>query len=58
MPIFVALLEKPFAIGELMARLRAALRRAAHEGREQTRTETKRLCIDFVNDSLRKIASW
>lgn len=39
--------EKPFGIGELMARLRAALRHAAHDGREPTRIESGELCIDF-----------
>jgi len=40
--------EKPFAIGELMARLRAALRHSASEDREPTRIERDGLCIDFV----------
>lgn len=40
--------EKPFAIGELMARLRAALRHARHETRETTKVEIGGLCIDFV----------
>lgn len=40
--------EKPFAIGELMARLRAALRHGTHGGREPARIETGGLCIDFV----------
>jgi two-component system KDP operon response regulator KdpE len=39
--------EKPFAIGELMARLRAALRHATHEGREPTRIKSGALSIDF-----------
>jgi two-component system KDP operon response regulator KdpE len=39
--------EKPFAIGELMARLRAALRHAGNERREPTRIEIGSLCIDF-----------
>jgi two-component system KDP operon response regulator KdpE len=46
--------EKPFAIGELMARLRAALRHATHLGREPTRIETGGLCIDFSKRSVMK----
>ena len=39
--------EKPFAIGELMARLRAALRHAGHESREPAKIKIGPLCIDF-----------
>jgi CheY-like chemotaxis protein len=38
--------EKPFGIGELMARLRAASRHAAQDGIEPTRIESGGLCID------------
>ncbi len=40
--------EKPFAIGELMARLRAALRYAARAGDEVVRIERGALVIDFA----------
>jgi len=40
--------EKPFAIGELMARLRAALRHAARGGDEAARIERGPLVIDFA----------
>jgi two-component system, OmpR family, KDP operon response regulator KdpE len=40
--------EKPFGIGELMARLRAALRHAAQDGQEPTQIESGGFCIDFV----------
>jgi two-component system KDP operon response regulator KdpE len=40
--------EKPFAIGELTARLRAAMRHAAHAGREAARIESGEFCIDFT----------
>jgi two-component system KDP operon response regulator KdpE len=46
--------EKPFGIGELMARLRAALRHAAQDGHEPTRVESCGLCIDFVKQSVTK----
>lgn len=46
--------EKPFAIGELMARLRAALRHAGHESCEPTRVEVGGLCIDFVKHLVTK----
>ena len=39
--------EKPFAIGELMARLRAALRHAAKDARPPTRVEIDGLVIDI-----------
>jgi two-component system KDP operon response regulator KdpE len=39
--------EKPFAIGELMARLRAALRHAARAGKEITRLETDGFSVDL-----------
>lgn len=39
-------LTKPFAAGELMARLRAAVRRAAHTGNEPV-YEVGELCIDL-----------
>jgi two-component system KDP operon response regulator KdpE len=46
--------EKPFGIGELMARLRAALRHADQERREPTRIESAGLCIDFAKHSVTK----
>ncbi len=46
--------EKPFGIGELMARLRAALRHAAHDGYEPTRIESGGLCIDFARHLVTK----
>ncbi|MBY0612430.1 MAG: response regulator [Beijerinckiaceae bacterium] len=41
-------IEKPFAIGELMARLRTALRRKAREAGEQTRVEIGPLVVDTL----------
>jgi two-component system KDP operon response regulator KdpE len=46
--------EKPFGIGELMARLRAALRHTAQVGEELTRIEREGLCIDLVKRSVTK----
>ena len=46
--------EKPFGIGELMARLRAALRHAAQDRNEVTRVESGGLCIDFAKHSVTK----
>jgi two-component system KDP operon response regulator KdpE len=46
--------EKPFAIGELMARLRAALRHVGHESREPAKIEIGPLCIDFVKHLVMK----
>jgi two-component system, OmpR family, KDP operon response regulator KdpE len=46
--------EKPFGIGELMARLRAALRHAAQDGCEPTRIESGGLCIDFAKHLVTK----
>jgi two-component system, OmpR family, KDP operon response regulator KdpE len=46
--------EKPFGIGELMARLRAALRHAAQDGQEPTQIESRGFCIDFVKHSVTK----
>jgi two-component system KDP operon response regulator KdpE len=46
--------EKPFGIGELMARLRAALRHAAQDRHEVTRVESGGLCIDFAKHSVTK----
>lgn len=40
--------EKPFAIGELMARLRAALRHAAQRESEPTRIEAGGLVVDLA----------
>ncbi|HYA80248.1 MAG TPA: response regulator [Methylocystis sp.] len=40
--------EKPFAIGELMARLRAAMRHATREGDDLPRIERGALVIDLV----------
>jgi two-component system, OmpR family, KDP operon response regulator KdpE len=39
--------EKPFGIGELLARLRAALRHASHGDIELTKVETDGLCLDL-----------
>jgi two-component system KDP operon response regulator KdpE len=39
--------EKPFGIGELLARLRAALRHASHGDIELTKVETGGLCLDL-----------
>jgi two-component system KDP operon response regulator KdpE len=39
--------EKPFGIGELLARLRAALRQASHVDNDQTMIETGGLCVDL-----------
>jgi two-component system KDP operon response regulator KdpE len=39
--------EKPFSIGELLARLRAALRHASHGEVELTKIETGGLCVDL-----------
>ena len=41
-------IEKPFAIGEFMARLRTALRRRAREANEQTRVEIGTLVVDSL----------
>jgi two-component system, OmpR family, KDP operon response regulator KdpE len=46
--------EKPFGIGELMARLRAALRHADQERHEPTRIESAGLCIDFAKHLVTK----
>lgn len=40
--------DKPFAVGELLARLRAALRHATHASGEQTRFEAAGLIIDLA----------
>ncbi|GLI95446.1 response regulator [Methylocystis echinoides] len=39
--------EKPFGIGELLARLRTALRHVSQGDREQAKIETVGLCIDL-----------
>ncbi|SFK60734.1 response regulator [Methylocapsa palsarum] len=44
--------EKPFGIGELMARLRAALRHAAADAHEQRQIKSGRLCIDLDKRSV------
>ena len=41
-------IEKPFGIGEFMARLRTALRRRAREAGEQTRLEIGTLVVDTL----------
>ena len=41
-------IEKPFAIGEFMARLRTALRRKAREAGEETRVEIGALVVDTL----------
>ncbi|MGH6846620.1 MAG: response regulator [Methylocella sp.] len=46
--------EKPFGIGELMARLRAALRHMAQIEHEPIRIEGGGLCIDFAKRSVTK----
>jgi two-component system, OmpR family, KDP operon response regulator KdpE len=46
--------EKPFGIGELMARLRAALRHAAQDENEPTRIERGGFCIDFTKHLVTK----
>ncbi len=46
--------EKPFGIGELLARLRAALRQASHGDVELTKVETGGLCIDLSNHIVTK----
>jgi two-component system, OmpR family, KDP operon response regulator KdpE len=46
--------EKPFGIGELLARMRAALRHVAKYGHEPTQIESGGLCIDFVRSSVTK----
>ncbi len=46
--------EKPFGIGELLARLRAALRHASHGDVELTKVETGGLCIDLSNHIVTK----
>ncbi len=39
--------EKPFGIGELLARLRAALRHASHGEGQETKIETAGICVDL-----------
>jgi two-component system, OmpR family, KDP operon response regulator KdpE len=46
--------EKPFGIGELLARMRAALRHAAKYGHEPTQIQSGGLCVDFVKRSVTK----
>jgi two-component system, OmpR family, KDP operon response regulator KdpE len=46
--------EKPFGIGELLARLRAALRHASPGDVELTKVETGGLCIDLSNHVVTK----
>ena len=46
--------EKPFAIGELMARLRAALRHAARSAQEETRAEFAGLVVDLLKRQVSK----
>jgi two-component system, OmpR family, KDP operon response regulator KdpE len=42
-------LEKPFGIGELLARLRTALRHCGRSHSESSRIESAGLCIDFAS---------
>ncbi len=46
--------EKPFGIGELLARLRAALRQASHVDDDQTTIETGGLCVDLTQQIVTK----
>ncbi len=46
--------EKPFGIGELLARMRAALRHAAQYGHEAKQIESGGLCVDLVKHSVTK----
>ena len=46
--------EKPFAIGELLARLRVALRHGAHDVGELSRVETEGLVVDFSRRAVTK----
>ena len=46
--------EKPFAIGELMARLRTALRHVAQKDHEVTRVEMQGLVVDTLKRSVTK----
>jgi two-component system KDP operon response regulator KdpE len=46
--------EKPFGIGELLARLRAALRHRSQDEREPARIECAGLCIDLVERRVTK----
>ncbi|HEY8163254.1 MAG TPA: response regulator transcription factor [Methylocystis sp.] len=46
--------EKPFGIGELLARLRAAIRHASHGEVELTGIETGGLCVDFSSHIVTK----
>jgi two-component system KDP operon response regulator KdpE len=46
--------EKPFGIGELLARLRVALRHASHDATELTRIEANGLVVDFARHLVTK----
>ncbi len=46
--------EKPFGIGELLARLRAALRHASQGGLESAKIESGGLCVDLADHSVTK----
>ncbi len=46
--------EKPFGIGELLARLRAALRHASQGESESTKIESGGLCIDLADHTVTK----
>jgi two-component system, OmpR family, KDP operon response regulator KdpE len=46
--------EKPFGIGELLARLRAALRQSAQSENEPTEIESGGLCVDLANHVISK----
>jgi two-component system KDP operon response regulator KdpE len=49
--------EKPFAIGELLARLRAALRHTRQQENEKARIESCGLCIDLLEHRVTKNGS-
>ncbi len=46
--------EKPFGIGELLARLRAALRHTSQGGLESAKIETGGLCVDLADHTVTK----
>ncbi len=46
--------DKPFGIGELLARLRAALRHSPQEGRDSERIESAGLSIDLIDRQVTK----
>ncbi|RFB80643.1 response regulator [Methylovirgula sp. 4M-Z18] len=46
--------EKPFSIGELMARVRTALRHVSHSAAEKTRVEIEGLVVDTLKRTVTK----